>query len=1027
MVDVLSDLNEQQRRAVIHEGGPLLIVAGAGTGKTTVITRRIVWQLQAGLKPEEVLALTFTDKAAQEMEDRVAQLLPIGFGDLWISTFHAFGERILRAHAIDAGISDDFRLLSPTESWWLLKKHADRFSFDYYRPRGNPTKFFHALLQHFSRAKDEGIGVVAYRAYADDRRLNQDATIAVAEEARVLEIAEGYRIYQEILAEENALDFGDLLLSLRDLFRQRPAILRRYQKQFRAILVDEFQDTNSVQYELVKLLAGGSDPDSLGRSLTVVADDDQAIYRWRGASFNNVIHFMRDVRRATVVVLTENYRSCQSILDVAYRFIQHNNPHRLETAINEATGGGLGRIVKLLTTTRDRPGVVEHLHATTEEAEARAVVERILDLKHSDPSVLWSDIAILVRANSDAVSFLPTLSAADVPYRHFAARGLYKRPFILDLISALRVIDNVFASSSLWRVLTSSLIAIDQRDRSLLIESMRERGDIALFDLLKKIGTDESFSAAGRTELSKLFRWIETLAREARERDIGGVLLRLLEITGMLTVLGKAQDQQTLRNLADLQQFYTIIDRFRAVTDEPTLHAFLEFLDLALASGDEGSPRLDALEGPDAVQVLTVHSAKGLEFRYVFLAHCVDRRFPTGSRADQLEFPHALKNELGSGEGDLHLMEERRLFYVGMTRARDGLFFTSAEDYGGLRKKKLSRFLFEAGIASPQAPPKPTGRTRFDSENPKSQAPNPKQYQNFNIQNSKHERPTSDFRPPTSFSYTQLKAYETCPLQYKFAHVFKLPRRGNWLQSFGKTMHTTLEKFFSLAEEGSQGLLFDSAPSREILPVSRVPALATLLELYERYWIPEWYASHSQAQEYRSRGKAMLLAMYERYEKTGWPSIWALEKPFLLNIGGFRLKGKIDRIDLVDAEAKLPAGSFASVPRPASGGTDVPVVIVDYKTGKSPKTDEDVDRDQLLLYQIAVSTLMRVHPIQLSYYFLEDQKQVSFIGTPEELNVLQGKITQTVGQIRSGAFEARPSKNTCTFCDFKEICEYRVL
>src|SRR3990167_4082049 len=292
---ILESLNKEQKEAVTHENGPLLIIAGAGTGKTTVITRRIAWLiLEKKIKPDEILALTFTEKASTEMEERVDRLLPYGYVDLWISTFHGFAEKILRLHGLDIGLSTNFRILSDTEQWYLVRKNLDKFNLDYYRPLGNPTKFIHALLKHFSRAKDEEISPKEYLAYTESLKLDKDIApdeSAAQEAARLAEVANAYHIYQKILLENNALDFGDLINYALKLFKERPNILEFYRKKFKYILVDEFQDTNWAQYELVKLLA---EPNN---NLTVVGDVDESIYKFRGASISNILTFKKDFKK----------------------------------------------------------------------------------------------------------------------------------------------------------------------------------------------------------------------------------------------------------------------------------------------------------------------------------------------------------------------------------------------------------------------------------------------------------------------------------------------------------------------------------------------------------------------------------------------------------------------------------------------------------------------------------------------------------------------------------------------------------
>ena len=349
MNNLLENLNKEQLAAVMHKDGPLLIVAGAGTGKTTVITQRIAYLIEQGkAKADEVLALTFTEKAAGEMEERVDRLLPIGYLDLWISTFHSFGERIIKEHGIEAGLPSGFKLLNEFEQWALINKNLDKFDLDYYRPMGNPTKFIHALVKHFSRAKDEDISPAEYLEYAGELKENLDSMlsgggkkqnpnvkiprprqakrggqmsnaighdgeidkeIAEQEVRRINEVANAYHIYQQLLLDNNALDFGDLINYCLKLFRQRPAILEKYRKQFKFILLDEFQDTNWAQYELIKLLSAPKN------NLVVVGDDDQSIYKFRGASVSNILQFKKDYESAKEIALVKNYRNKQKTFD----------------------------------------------------------------------------------------------------------------------------------------------------------------------------------------------------------------------------------------------------------------------------------------------------------------------------------------------------------------------------------------------------------------------------------------------------------------------------------------------------------------------------------------------------------------------------------------------------------------------------------------------------------------------------------------------------------------------------------------
>src|SRR3989338_2033044 len=380
---LLEGLNAEQEKAVTHADGPLLIVAGAGTGKTTVITRRIAYLIEQGVKPEEILALAFGEKAAGEMEERVDMLLPHGFVNVQISTFHAFGEQILSEYGIEIGLPD-FKVLNDVGQWLLIRNNLDKFNLDYYRPLGNPTKFIKAVLSHFSRLKDELISPEEYLDYVEKLKLNSEGAETQITSpdlapspggesepenpARLQEIAGAYHTYNKILLDNSALDFGDLINYTLRLFKKRPKVLDHLRDRYKYILVDEFQDTNLAQYELVKLLAAPSN------NITVVGDDDQSIFKFRGASISNILHFQRDYKDAKFINLARNYRSRQNILDAAYEFIKLNDPDRLEVKL------GISKklaAVPRASSGKEKKGTIEQIAARDYMEEAELVVEKI--------------------------------------------------------------------------------------------------------------------------------------------------------------------------------------------------------------------------------------------------------------------------------------------------------------------------------------------------------------------------------------------------------------------------------------------------------------------------------------------------------------------------------------------------------------------------------------------------------------------------------------------------------------------------
>ncbi|MBI3115521.1 MAG: UvrD-helicase domain-containing protein [Candidatus Kerfeldbacteria bacterium] len=1017
----LGQLNQAQRRAVTHGDGPLLIVAGAGTGKTTVITQRVAWLVvEQGLKTDNVLALTFTDKAAGEMADRVSALLPYGYLDLWVSTFHSFCERILKEHGLEIGLNTDFALFNETGQWRLIRRHLERFSLDVYRPRGNPTKFIRALVKHFSRAKDEAVTPEQYVEYARSLQLDRDsdafvkkaaADDQVSEVRRIQEVANAYHVYQQLLHEQNALDFGDLLLETLRLFRERADVLGRYREQFQSILVDEFQDTNWAQYELIKLLAAPRN------NLTVVGDDDQSIYKFRGASVSNILEFKKDFPNSAEVVLTDNYRTKQNILDFAYRFIQLNNPERLEYKLGTGRKPqGMGRrargaggsfrtaVSKKLTAERKGNGTIELLHAGTQDDEADLIADTILRLKDSagrTPSS-WSDFAVLVRANDHALPVLESFKRKRIPHQFVASRGLFRKPEVLDVMAYLKLLDDYHESQALYRVAQLPTFNIATGD---LIElgHAAKRESHSLYDTFRRVATLKQVSNEGRQGVEKLMRLIQRHTDAARRTSVMEVIMAFLEDSGLLADYENPQNARDYERTKTLLQFLTLVQDFQRGNDEPTVKRFLEDLEGQIEAGEQGRLAIDLDDTPDAVRVLTIHAAKGLEFPFVFVPQLVDKRFPTIERPDPIALPNALVNEI-LPEGDVHLQEERRLFYVAATRCRDGLYLSWALDYGGVTNKKPSAFLYETGLLE-----KPVKKPAAARTLPKTTA----------------EKPAPPLEPALqrvvdeddSFNYYKLHSYELCPWRYRYEHVLKVPGKLTGNLSFGSTMHNTLFEFFKLLKqraEAEQGSFFgpgDASPKRKLRTDTDLVSEKELLDLYDRLWIGEWYESEQQMEERRAEGREALKRFYAAH-RGDWPIPWKLEQRFTVKHGQITLLGKIDRIDITDESGDKPR-----------------VAIIDYKTTRSTATKKlfkQSERYQLFLYTLALQDpqLFDVQVEKLQFSFVLDGTTEEYEPKRPDLESVTTWADGIIAKIKAGQFAATPGM-VCRSCDFRNICPYR--
>ena len=974
----LTKLNQSQKQAVLHDQGPTILIAGAGTGKTTVITQRIAYLIaQKKAKPEEILAVTFTEKAANEMAERVDKLLPLGYSDLWIHTFHGFCEKILKDYALEIGLSNDFKLLDPTAAWMLVRENLEKFALDYYAPLGNPTRFIHALLSHFSRLKDEVVYPAEYLKYAEDFHLDSDQAgdreEVEMEISRVREVANAYHIYQQLLLESNALDFGDLINYTLELFKKRSKVINKFRAQFKYILVDEFQDTNWAQYELIKVLA------SPKNNLMVVGDDDQAIYKFRGAAVSNILNFKKDYKNPTEIFLNDNYRSGQKILDVAYNFIQQNDPDRLEYQYKKKKTP----LNKKLESHIQDPGSLDVLSFIDKNSEIDGVLSKIVELKKKNKETQWSDFAILVRANDQAQGFVSMMRKKGIPHQFMASRGLYAQDIVQDIIAYLKLLDNYHESTAFFRILSLPISGLNI-ETIINLNHLATKKSWSLYYTAKNYQAHISILPVDQKKIARLVSDIDKHTALSKEQAVSQVIYTWLEDSSYLNMLTIEQNQYNSDQLHFLNQFFKKIRNWEeeSIADS-SVHKFLENLEMEIQSGEMGALQFDAESGPDVVKVMTVHGAKGLEFKYVFITNLVHLRFPSVERRDPIEIPEKLiKEELP--KGDAHLQEERRLFYVAMTRAKAKVYLTWAKNYGGASSKKPSRFIDEIKIAGQEIMSSVKEPDRIDAKKVKPNYPVPK-----------------------VFSFSQLKAYQSCPWQYFYTFIAKIPTKGSPQFSFGKTMHSTFQKFYQQIirnSEMGQGDLFSK--NKKIKTVSE----KELLEFYEASWIDDWYESQEQKKKYHQDGLRILKDYYKKYLPTGqagqnnFPVPLFLEKGFTIKIGNYSLRGVFDRVDA------------------DSSGWE----IIDYKTGQVKDKLTFEDKKQLLIYQIAAQEIFKQSVKNLTFFYLTNNTPVSFVGSEKEIAKTKEWIKETIENIVSHDFTATPG-HVCNNCDFHSICPYAKL
>jgi DNA helicase-2/ATP-dependent DNA helicase PcrA len=969
--EILEGLNPEQRQAVTAGPGPLLIVAGAGTGKTQVITRRIAWLIASkAARSEQILALTFTDKAASEMESRVDVLVPYGYTGATISTFHAFGDRLVREFGIELGIAGRLRICTDAEVLVFLRERLFELGLQRYAPLGTPDRHLQALLRCFGRARDEDVSPDEYRAYAE-RLVAEAYDDGSRDEAEgELEKAIAYGRYRELLLRHGRLDFGDQVSLALRLLRERPHVLRQLQDRYQWILVDEFQDTNHAQFETLRLLAGARP------NLTVVGDDDQSIYRFRGAKPANLMAFLKTYPQAETVVLTTNYRSRQNLLDASYQLITYNNPDRLEALLQKRPGGQ--RFVKKLQAHQPGPGVLEHheFHTGSDEADfvVRRIAEEIREGRRGP-----GNFAILARQHNDLPPFLTALEAEGIPYQQSNQKRLYARDEVRLCLAMLRAIADPDDSTAVFQLLASPLFAADDTDLARL-SSISKRRNQSLRRTLEHLEREPLMQDAAestRDAVARLVTLLRQLAHLASRRPTTDVLYAFVHESGylgQLTAEDSPESEEKVRNLAKL---FNITKRVGEVLEENRVHAFVRYLDLLIEAGDDPAA-VDLERDRNAVQIITAHNAKGLEFPVVFVVAVTDQRFPNKSGRDSLPFPPALvKDETVSGNP--HDQEERRLLYVAMTRARDELHVSWALDYGGKQRIRMSPFVAEAfGLPARSRDREPQNPLEaIERHAPAPMAP------------AATRAPLGD-SDLLALSNARIDDYLTCPLKYRYAHEVQVPLARDPRFMYGSAIHDAILEFYKGRLRG--------------IPV----AAEIVIRVFEQSWSSDGFISRDHEERRLEQGRQTLRRFVER-ENVSKQRPVAVEQTFSFRRGLDQVTGRWDRID-------------------DRGGS---IVIVDFKTSDveefedaNKRAGESLRKAQLGLYALAYHETRGVMPERAELHYVDSGIVGSAKVEAIHLEAARERVAVAAAGIRAARFEPKPEYNACRNCPYNIFCPH---
>jgi DNA helicase-2/ATP-dependent DNA helicase PcrA len=1043
MPDLLDGLNANQRAVVTHPGGPLLVVAGAGTGKTRVLTRRFAWLVEQGTPADGILALTFSTPAAAEMRERLETLLDAPYEELNVSTFHSFCLKLLRDEALEASVDPFLSPVTPADRLALLLDRIDDLSLRHHEIRGNPAPLLASFVSRIDRLKDELISADELRAWAE--RLPATTDAERAHTCREREFARLYADHDRLLSERGALDFGDLIVRSFKLLHEHPHVRERTARRFQHVLVDEYQDTNFAQGMLLRLLVEDH------ANVTVVGDDDQAIYRFRGASQKNLLEFERELPDVTTVKLERNFRSGRRILDAATAVVAPIEA-RVEKKLTGASGGR-----------------VRFWSCSSERAQAQAVAaeaDRLIE-----GGVAPEEIAVLVRSvKSEGAVVAAALEERAIPFRTLGAAAYFQRAEVRDVLAWLRALADPGDSGAVVRALSRPPIELRSVDVARLTQLARRR-KLDMPSAVAAALEGPQLSEEGRDRARAFLRLYRSASTAFEDRRPDAFVMRLIERIGLRrqqVFATHADTVERLRNIAKLPELATAYMR-----REPQATA-REFARYLAAVAESGLREDEAVEQPStsAVPVMTMHAAKGLEFDHVFVLGLSAGAMPGPFRAPNGDVPDELlkeRLELGSPRAE-HEAEMRRLLHVAMTRARKGLvlawaqtgapgttprpspFYEEARAALGLEEETVEEELFgpAEGLHSTFRIMRDElldtvarvggrlGEMRLDTYLDVDQAM--ARYLELIKVAALIERAREGQSLDTALpEVNEILAQCSTPEQRE---IFEASGLDSWLRDTGRDpaelpgstngSDASLDPFIP---RRGRGLMLSASDidTYRICPlkykfarVFRIPqeptinqrfgivmhqvlerfhtegggSLERLRELFEISWRRSGFGDSDDELQFRERAVEALERYWRQNDASEAEPVW-FERSFAFKIGPHLLRGRVDRVD------RHPDGSFE---------------LIDYKTGKAKTADELREDVQLSVYQMGARESWRLETSAQSYFYVLSGEKVPVEHSAEELDRVRTTVSEIASGILKQRFEPTPSPEICSFCDYRIIC-----
>jgi DNA helicase-2/ATP-dependent DNA helicase PcrA len=914
-IQMMITLNKKQIEAVETIDKPLIITAGPGSGKTRVLIEKIKYLIKSGYKDHEILALTFSKKAAFEIEDRLSDNL--GFlSSLEVSTFHAFCEKILRENANLARVSSNFVLMDQMEAFVFMKEHIFDFKIsDILRPASNPYSMIDRILTFISKLEDEYISPLEFSKFD----LNE-----ISEDERPLyrDLQNLYTEYFDLKIKNSRLEFNDVIFLVVDLFSNNKKILKKYQERYKYILVDEYQDTNYIQNLLITYLA------SEHKKITVVGDRNQSIYKFRGAALSNFNSFEKNFPDFLELDLKSNYRSYQDVSDAAFSLFNLPSMDSLKGY---------------------KKGSIEILNFEDERSEIEYIKDEILKLHEN--GVRFSDIAILLRSNIYITYFKEVFEKSQIPFYTKGSISFTKSAEIKDLIALVRFLEDQTDDISFFRVLNISIFNLQENEISQFIAGAREN-KLPYFTYLEKLNKEAIVSGIQNNRLNHLYEILNNLLNE--NVHMHDKVIDFLDRSSYFEYIHSFPDSSIKR--ANIDNFIALLLRFRD-NGESNISKYIQYIDKV--SFDE----IETGTNYDGVTISTVHGSKGTEYDYVFLPYLVKDRFPSREKGGDFKIPESLlKEKIEESESD---DEEKRLFFVGVTRTKEKLYLSYSNFYEGLkREKKKSEFL-DTIVESNKikiSKIKDSLEDKADYDKPRFIIP------------KKLDKKT--------YSYTQISEFKRCPLQYYYDYILKIPKKPNSALFYGTMIHSSIKRFFDLYRESDRSLL------------NLQKEFTSLWDNSDR----KVFENKIQEDAFKNRGLESLKTSFKMVIPEAEKSLQ--EESFYITLDRFNVMGRIDRVDFF---------------------SDNTVSIIDYKTGKS-KSQDPVDQNlQLTLYAIAAESKFKRKIRDLSLQFIDEGVNLKKKIDEIDLEKNKRELIQLMSLMEEGEIRATPSY-MCNFCDYINLC-----